>query len=72
MKKKKEKVIDKNMTFAKILDISPELYVFFLKKGLHCIGCPMSAQETLEEGAMMHGLDPEKLIKEINKLVNKK
>ena len=33
--------------------------------GMHCVGCPSSAGETLEEAAMVHGIDPDMLIEEI-------
>jgi len=72
MTKKKEIVIGKGMTFSKILSLAPELAEPLLKKGMHCIGCPMAAQETLEQGAIAHDLDPDKLVKELNKIINKK
>ena len=48
-----------------------------MERGMHCIGCPMSAGETLEEGAYAHGIDPDLLISEINgedskKIIKKK
>ena len=36
-----------------------------LQIGMHCVGCPSSAGETLEEAAMVHGIDPDMLIEEI-------
>jgi len=44
------------------------------KYGLHCLGCSMSAVETLEEGAMGHGMkkgEVEKMVAELNALANK-
>ena len=32
---------------------------------MHCVGCPSSAGETLEEAAMVHGIDPDMLVEEI-------
>jgi len=55
------------MSFSEILEKHPELAGFFLERGMHCFGCPMAMQETLEQGAIAHGLDPDKLVKEINK-----
>ena len=34
--------------------------------GMHCLGCPSSQGETLEEAAFVHGLDPELLVEKIN------
>mgnify|MGYP000192592453 len=33
--------------------------------GMHCVGCPSSAGETLEEAAMVHGIDSDMLVEEI-------
>ena len=65
-KTKKLEKITKSMTFSDIMEKNPSAIGILLDKGMHCIGCPMAMQETLEEGAMAHGLDPDKLIEEIN------
>ena len=62
---KKEKVT-KNMTFNEILQKNPESVMVLLEKGMHCIGCGMAGFETLEQGALAHGLDPDELVKELN------
>ena len=73
MKKKSNlKKIDKNMNFAEIMKKYPEAVETLLKQGMHCIGCPMAMQETLEQGALAHGLDPDELIKELNKKLKEK
>lgn len=64
---KKHKKISKKMTFAQIMGKNPDSIEILIKKGMHCIGCPAAMQETLEQGAVMHGLDPDKLVEEINK-----
>jgi len=68
---KKEK-ITKDMTFAQVFKKYPKLAETFFKHGLMCIGCPFATQETLEQGAITHGLDPEKFIEELNKKLKKK
>jgi len=72
-KKIKEKIneISKNITFNELLEKYPESAEVLFKKGMHCIGCAISAEETLEQGAMAHGLDVNELIKEINKKLKK-
>ncbi len=69
-KKKKEnileKMIDKNISFRELLEKHPESEEILMKSGMHCIGCPMAMQETLEEGAMAHGIDAEELVGKIN------
>ena len=59
--------ITKEMTFAELLEKFPEAANNLAEKGLFCGGCPMAQLENIEHGAMAHGLDPEKLIKELNK-----
>ena len=65
--------IEKTMTFAEIMEKKPEAAGVLMKAGMHCFGCAMAGGETLEEGCLAHGLNPEKILREINKLrVNKK
>ena len=66
MPKTKQK-ITKDMSFADVLQKYPETAAVFISHGMHCIGCPMAMQETLNEGAIAHGLDPDKLTEELNK-----
>ncbi len=64
--------VTKDMTFAEILNSNPKAANILMKKGMHCIVCGMAMHETLEQGALMHGLNPDKLVKEINAGTNKK
>ena len=72
MVKNKAINIKKSMKFSVIIKKYPEVIEILLEKGMHCIGCPMSIQETLGKGAIAHGLDADKLVKEINNRLNKK
>jgi len=74
MKRKqgKELLVDKSMTFAEIMEKNPEAAWILMKKGMHCMGCAMASGETLEQGAIIHGIDPDKLVKEINKKLSTK
>ena len=58
--------IDKNMTVGDILDIDRETAVYFLNMVMHCLGCPASRGETVEQACMVHGVDADALVKEIN------
>ncbi len=71
-KTKKDLKITKNMTFNEILQKNPESVMVLLEKGMHCIGCGMAGFETLEQGALAHGLDPDELIRELNSEKEKK
>ena len=58
--------IDKNMTVGDILDLDRETAVYFLNMGMHCLGCPAYRGETVEQACMVHGVDADALVKEIN------
>jgi len=66
-KSEKKNEINKKMSFAEILEKKPEAASLLMERGMHCCGCPMSIQETLEQGACAHGLDADELVKELNK-----
>jgi hybrid cluster-associated redox disulfide protein len=59
--------ITKDMTFAELIEINPRVAQKLAERGLFCGGCPMAQFETIEEGAKMHGIDVNRLIKELNK-----
>jgi hybrid cluster-associated redox disulfide protein len=71
-KKKTKEKITKKMTFSKVLEKYPETAQVFFEHGMACVGCPMAMQETIEQGALAHGLDVKKLIEDLNKKVTKK
>jgi len=71
-KNKMAKKINKKMSFAEILEIDPELAMPLMESGMHCCGCPMSQMESLEDGAVTHGLNPDKLVEELNKKLEEK
>ncbi len=62
----KAKKITKDMLFSEVLD-RPDVIQALLEGGMHCIGCPMSSAETIEQGAIAHGIDPDELIAKLNK-----
>jgi hybrid cluster-associated redox disulfide protein len=66
-----KKKITKNTLFSEVIEQHPEAAGVLLESGMHCVGCPMSTGETVEQGALMHGLDPDKLVKEMNKRIEK-
>jgi hybrid cluster-associated redox disulfide protein len=62
----KKKLITKNMTFAEIMQSNPEVAMKLAERGMFCGGCPMAMFETIEQGAMAHGVEVNKLLKELN------
>lgn len=49
-----------------ILDADPTTAPYFLQIGMHCLGCPASRGETLEEACMVHGTDAAALAAQLN------
>ena len=68
---RKKAKIKKTMTIDKILNIDENLTAVLMGFGLHCFGCPMSRMETLEQAAIVHGVDVDLMIEKINEFLNK-
>lgn len=60
--------ITKDMTIGQIIVTNPNVAPILMDAGMHCLGCPASQGETLEEAAMVHGLDIDDLMKKIAEL----
>ena len=58
--------IKKDTIIGDILDVAPQTAPIFLSIGMHCLGCPSSQMESLEEAAMVHGMDADVLVQQIN------
>lgn len=58
--------IEKNMTIGELLKVAPEKAEILLEAGMHCLGCPASQAETIEEACMVHGIDADELIEKLN------
>ena len=63
--------ITKDTIIGDILDVAPQTAPIFLAIGMHCLGCPASRSETVEEACMVHGVDCEKLLALVNQEANK-
>lgn len=61
--------ITKDTIIGDILDIAPQTAPIFLSIGMHCLGCPSSRGETVEEACMVHGVNADELLVELNKMV---
>ena len=57
----------KDSNLSEIIEKAPEKIDILLAAGMHCIGCMASQFETLEEACMVHGIDVEELVEELNK-----
>ena len=61
--------IEKDTIIGSVLDIAPQAAPLFLAIGMHCLGCPSSRGETVEEACMVHGVDCDALLEVLNKFV---
>lgn len=59
-------LVDKNTIIGDILDEDFGTAQFFLEEGMHCLGCPASRGESLEEACEVHEIDVEALIEKLN------
>lgn len=57
---------NKDTKIGEILEVAPEKADILLSIGMHCLGCPASQAETIEEACEVHGIDVEELIKQLN------
>ena len=62
--------ITKDNTIEEVVNQYPETMMVFMKHGLHCVGCHVSAFESIEEGATAHGIDVDVLVADLNKVVS--
>jgi hybrid cluster-associated redox disulfide protein len=61
--------ITKDTVIGDILDIAPETAPAFLSIGMHCLGCPSSRNETVEQACDVHGVDVDALLKRVNDMI---
>ncbi|MQN01957.1 MAG: DUF1858 domain-containing protein [Lachnospiraceae bacterium] len=63
--------VEKDTMIGELLEIDQNIAPILFGIGMHCLGCPASQMETIEEAAMVHGINPEDLVTEINKFLAK-
>jgi len=64
--------ITSDMIISEVLKIDEGTVPIFLSNGMHCLGCPASSGESIEQACAVHGIDSKKLIKELNDYFEKK
>ncbi|MCI8356594.1 MAG: DUF1858 domain-containing protein [Lachnospiraceae bacterium] len=57
--------ITKDMTIGEILRTNPDVAPILMNAGMHCLGCPSAQGESLEEAAMVHGMNIDDLMAQI-------
>ena len=69
---RKKAKIKKTMTIEKVLSIDENLTTVLLGFGLHCFGCTMRRMDTLEQAAIVHGVDVDVMVEKLNEALNAK
>ena len=58
--------ITKTMTIAQVLKEKPQTAGVFFSMGMPCLGCSIALSESVEDAALVHGIDLDELIKKLN------
>ena len=64
--------IEKDTIIGEVLDIAPQSAPLFMAIGMHCLGCPSSRGETVEEACMVHGVNADELVAKLNEHLQNK
>ena len=64
--------VTKTTMIGELLQINENIAPLLLNIGMHCLGCPSSQMESIEEAAMVHGIQPDDLVAQINDFLAKK
>ena len=64
--------ITKDMVIGDLLAIDENFAAILMASGMHCVGCPSSQGETLEEAAFVHGMNVNELLGRLNKYMETK
>lgn len=64
--------VSKDMIIGEMLQLDPGIAAILMASGMHCIGCPASQGESLEEAAAVHGLSVDTLVADVNDYLAKK
>ena len=63
--------VTKDMTIGSLLNLDRNVAPILMGIGMHCLGCPSAQMETIEEAAMVHGVDPDALVAQLNDFLSK-
>lgn len=58
--------IEKSMLIGELIQVDENIAPILMRAGMHCLGCPASQSESLEEACMVHGINCDDLVSQIN------
>lgn len=59
-------MVSKDMLIGEIVQMNEKYPEILMGAGMHCLGCPAAAAETLEQACAVHGIDVDELIEKLN------
>ena len=63
--------VTKETLIGELINIDAKVIPVLIEAGMHCFGCPSAQMETIEEAAMVHGIDADELVQTINDFLAK-
>jgi len=64
--------VTKDMTIAEVLRIDEGTAPIFMQFGMHCLGCPVSTGESIEQASAVHGINADELVNALNDYLENK
>ena len=61
--------VTKDMLIGQLLQVDANIAPILMRAGMHCLGCPASQAESLEEACMVHGIDCDDLVSKMNEIL---
>ena len=61
--------IEKDTIIGDVLDVAPQAAPLFFANGMHCLGCPSSRGEPVEEACQVHGIDCDSFLAQLNRFL---
>ena len=58
--------VTKDIIIADLIKMDPNIIIILMRAGMHCIGCPSDQAESLGDAALVHGINPDVLVDQIN------
>lgn len=62
--------VTKDMVMGDIIQKYPIAVRALMECGMGCVSCPAAAMETVTEAALVHGLDPDEVLKYVNERIS--
>ena len=64
--------VNKEMIISQLIQVDPGIVEILFAAGMHCVGCPSAQGESLEMACMVHGIDADELVNQINEFLASK